>query len=118
MKENSNKITVGKKISIYSELKQTETYREESYYKALETAGDMKYHYHDFSTEDLNCDREIMRLQNADYDICCALLTMLLREDRFCNGSFEERYRRGQVLPILETEGMELEIQKANGYEQ
>lgn len=102
MKENSNKITVDEKISIYTELKQTESYHEEAYYKALETAGDMKYHYHDFSTEDLNCDREILRLQNADYDICCALLTMLLREDHFCNGSFEERYRKGQVLPILD----------------
>lgn len=101
MKEN-NEISIAEKIKIYTELKQTEAYHEEAYYKALETAGDMKYHYHDFSTEDLNCDREIMRLHKADYDICCALLTMLLREDHFCNGSFEERYRKGQVLPILD----------------
>lgn len=101
MKEN-NETSVVEKIKLYTELKQAEVYREEAYYKALEAAEDMKYHYHDFSTEELNCDREIMRLQNADYDICCALLTMLLREDHFCNGSFEERYRKGQVLPILD----------------
>lgn len=101
MKEN-NETSVVEKIKLYTELKQAEVYREEAYYKALEAAEDMKYHYHDFSTEELNCDREIMRLQNADYDICCALLTMLLREDHFCNGSFEERYRKGQVLPIFD----------------
>lgn len=100
MKEN-NENPVDEKIKIYTELKQIETYHEEAYYKALEAAGDMKYHYYDFSTEGLNCDREIMRLQNADYGICCALPTMLLREDHFCNGSFEERYRKGQVLSIL-----------------
>ncbi len=34
MKENSNKITVDEKISIYTELKQTESYHEEAYYEA------------------------------------------------------------------------------------
>ena len=56
MKEN-NETSVVEKIKLYTELKQAEVYREEAYYKALEAAEDMKYHYHDFSTEELNCDR-------------------------------------------------------------
>ena len=32
---------------------------------------------------------------------CTALLTMLLREDHFSNGSFDRRFADGQVLPVL-----------------
>ena len=44
----------------------------------------------------------MLRLPTADYDTCCALLTMLLREDHFSNGSFEERQRNGEVKPIVD----------------
>lgn len=43
-----------------------------------------------------------VKLKDADYELCCVLLTMLLREDHFSNGSFESRYRAGQVKPIVE----------------
>lgn len=54
------------------------------------------------TTTPINCDQELLRLPTADYDLCCALLTMLLREDYFSNGSFDRRQRRGQVKPIIE----------------
>jgi len=34
--------------------------------------------------------------------LCCALITMLLREDHFSNGSFGERFENGDVTPIVE----------------
>ena len=63
----------------------------------------MKYNYGDYMiTEPIDCQEELKRLPEADYDLCCALLTMLLREDHFCNSSFERRYRAGDVQPILD----------------
>ena len=74
-----------------------------SYYEALEKIGDIKYNYGDYMiTEPIDCNKELERLPEADYDLCCALLTMLLREDHFCNGSFERRYKAGEVQPILD----------------
>lgn len=74
-----------------------------SYYETLENTGDMKYNYGDYLiTEPIDCDMELTRLKDADYELCCVLLTMLLREDHFSNGSFENRYRAGQVKPIVE----------------
>ncbi len=93
------------KIINYKNLQACENIRMEDFYKALEDAGDIKFRYHEYASHKdggISCEEELKRLQNADYDICCALMTMLLREDHFCNGSFEERYRKGQVSPILE----------------
>ena len=53
------------------------------------------------TTAPVDCNQELLRLQSADYDLCCALLTMLLREDHFINGSFDTRQRKGQVKPIV-----------------
>jgi hypothetical protein len=53
-------------------------------------------------TAPINADEELKRLDNADYELCTALLTMLLREDRFSEGSFERRLYAGQVDDILE----------------
>ena len=58
-------------------------------------------HYY-MTTEPIHCDKELERLPEADYDLCCALLTMLLREDHFSNSSFDGRYQAGQVQPILQ----------------
>lgn len=74
-----------------------------NYYETLENTGDMKYNYGDYLiTEPIDCNMELARLKDADYELCCVLLTMLLREDHFSNGSFENRYRAGQVKPIVE----------------
>ena len=75
---------------------------EELYYDLLERLGDLKTNYYDYmTTEPINCDMELQRLSNADYDLCAALLTMLLREDHFSNGALRVRYEAGQVDAIL-----------------
>ena len=64
--------------------------------------GDLKRNYWEHTTtEPINCDIELKRLPEADYDLCAALLTMLLREDHFSNGALCERYESGQVDAIL-----------------
>ena len=74
----------------------------EKYYDLLENMGDLKTDYHTYATtEPINCDKELERVPNADYELCTALLTMILREDHFSNGSFERRQRIGQVNAIL-----------------
>lgn len=45
--------------------------------------------------------KELQRVKNADYELCTALLTAILREDHFSNGSFERRQRAGQIDEIL-----------------
>lgn len=75
---------------------------EELYYDLLERLGDLKTNYYDYmSTDPINCDVELQRLPDADYDLCAALLTMLLREDHFSNGVLRVRYEAGQVDAIL-----------------
>ena len=75
---------------------------EELYYDLLERMGDLKRNYWDYmSTEPINCNIELQRLPTADYDLCAALLTMLLREDHFSNGALRVRYEAGQVDAIL-----------------
>lgn len=91
------------KLQVLLELQQQKHIHVDCYYEALERIGDMKYHYYDYMiTETIHCDKELERLPEADYDLCCALLTMLLREDHFSNGSFDVRYKAGQVQPILQ----------------
>lgn len=91
------------KRNLLQALRAADSFSEHCYYEALENIGDMKYNYGDYMiTEPIDCHEELKRLPEADYDLCCALLTMLLREDHFCNGSFERRHRAGDVQPILD----------------
>ena len=91
------------KCKILQVLKSADYCSVSSYYEALENIGDMKYNYGDYMiTEPIDCREELKRVPEADYDLCCSLLTMLLREDHFCNGSFERRHRAGEVKPILD----------------
>lgn len=72
-------------------------------YHLLEITKDMKNNYRDYmTTKPINCDIELERVSQADYDTCCALLTMILREEHFCEGSFEKRYSKGQVDLVME----------------
>ena len=42
-------------------------------YKVLEQIGDIKRNYGDYLiTEPINCEEELKRLENADYEICSA----------------------------------------------
>ena len=96
-------MTNTEKQNVLQNLKSDDTCSVSCYYDALENTGDMKYNYGDYMiTEPIDCQEELKRLPEADYDLCCALLTMLLREDHFCNGSFERRHRVGEVKPILD----------------
>lgn len=75
---------------------------EGAYYKLLEDMGGLKINYRDYMiTEPIDCDVELERLPTADWDLACAMLTTLLREDHFSNGSFMRRQRKGQVNAIL-----------------
>lgn len=75
---------------------------EEQYYDLLEQMGDLKKDYWVYmSTEPIDCDAELKRIPAAVYNLCAALLTMLLREDHFSNGTLRKRYEAGQVDAIL-----------------
>lgn len=75
---------------------------EGAYYKLLEDMGGLKINYHEYmTTAPIDCDAELERLPTAGWNLTCALLTMLLREDHFSNGSFMRRQRKGQVDAIL-----------------
>ena len=54
------------------------------------------------TTHPINCDIEMLRLPSSNYDLCCALLTMLFREDHFCNGSLEDRIRNGDIKRVVD----------------
>ena len=71
-------------------------------YSLLKNLGGLKGNYADYmTTEPINCNEELQRVKNADYELCTALLTAILREDHFNNGSFERRQCAGQVDEIL-----------------
>ena len=70
--------------------------------EALEKMGDIKYNYQDYLIYGLNCDKELTRIPTANYELCTAILTMLLREEHFCFGSFEPRVWNGDVKLVLE----------------
>lgn len=59
--------------------------------------------YRDYmTTASINCNEKLKILPDADYEFCTTLLTILLREDHFCNGSFIRRYEAGQVKMLLD----------------
>ena len=96
-------MNTSEKIKLLRSLNSAERVHEDAYYKVLEQCSDLKRNYGDYmTTQPIDCNVELHRLPTADYDLCCALLTMLLREDHFSNGSFARRQEAGQVKPIIE----------------
>ncbi len=94
---------IEKKEKLEDLIQNSEEVSIEKYYSILEEIGDYKSNYKDYmTTAPIDVDAELRRLSDADYELCTALLTMLLREDYFDNGSFEERYSNGQVIPVIE----------------
>lgn len=92
-----------KKINVLKMLIQCTELNETRMLDILEKIDVIKHNYYDYMiTEPINCDEELKRVVTADYDVCCAILTMLFRENHFSNGSFERRYNEGQVVPIFE----------------
>ena len=90
------------KIKLLKQLCCKSVLSESIFYEILEKCDALKSDYYEYmTTAPINCDEELQRLPAADYDLCCALITLLLREDHFSNGSFEHRQRLGQVEPII-----------------
>ena len=53
-------------------------------YETLEEIDLIKYNYSEYmTTAPINCDEELRRVHNAEFDEACAIMTMLLREDHF-----------------------------------
>ena len=91
------------KIELLGKLLSENSCEAEKYYNTLENCNAVMYDYRSYmTTVPIDCDKELLRLQTADFDLCCALITMLLREDHFSNGSFKRRQKAGQVAPIIE----------------
>ena len=91
------------KILLFEKLNRKDVLSADFFYEVLEKCNALKTNYQEYmTTAPIDCDRELLRLPTADYDLCCAFLTMLLREDYFNNGSFERRQCCGQVKPIIE----------------
>ena len=75
---------------------------EDVYYRLLESIDGLKLNYSDYLiTEPINYDMELERLQGADFDLATALLTMLLKEEQFSNGSLKIRHQNGEVNAVL-----------------
>ena len=99
---NKNQVSLEEKINCIKNIKETNL-EFDNVYELLEEIGDVKYNYIDYMiTEPIKVDEELKRISNANYDLCAALLTMMLREDHFSNGSFEKRVGSGQVRVVLE----------------
>jgi len=73
------------------------------FYDVLGTAGLLVGNYGDYlKSRPVDVDKELMRLPNAGFTLACAMMSMLLREDHFSGGMFEERINRGQVGAVLD----------------
>ena len=104
------------KIALLQTLSSNHVLHIDLFYSTLEKCGALKFNYYDYmKSHPIDCDQELSRLPTADYDTCCALLTMLLREDHFSNGSFGERQRNGEVKPIVDRMLTLLEREKYAG---
>ena len=85
------------------------------YQDMLDKLGGIKRNYADYmTTEPIDCDAELKRIETANFDLCCALLTLLLREDHFAqNGCFDNRYKTGDVQKIIDRMVFVLENREA-----
>lgn len=74
------------------------------YLSLLEKIGASNLHFYDYMiTKPINVDEELKRVETADFDLCGALLTLLIREDYFAQyGCFERRYKNGDVQRIID----------------
>ena len=104
---------ISEKIKFLKSIPSSDELQEDFIRAAIYRCALLKKNYVDYmTTRPINCNLELLRLPSADYDLCCALLTMLLREDHFCNGTFSERIQNGDVKRVIDrlisiTEGMD-----------
>ncbi|MCF7630099.1 hypothetical protein L3K75_08680 [[Ruminococcus] lactaris] len=96
-------MTKAEKIRMIREVLELKDPQEDLYVNLLRKIGDLKNNYGDYMiTEPLDYNKELKRIPSADYELCTALLFMILREDHFTNGSFDWRFADDQVLLVLE----------------
>ena len=92
-----------KKLDQLKELLDPQYTLVDFYTQVLEEIGALDFHYYDkMTTSPIDVTVELGRLPQADFSLCGTLLTMLLREDHFSEGSFDKRFRNGEVTPIVE----------------
>ena len=96
-------MNIAEKISILKSVSTNDAQQAEFVIETLYRADLFVQDYRAYLiTRPINCDAELQRLPSANYDLCCALLTMLLREDHFSNGKFEERIRNGDIKRVID----------------
>ena len=96
-------MNISEKINILKSISTNDLWQEDIVRETICKCNLLKQNYGTYMiTHPINCDVELQRLQTADYDLCCALLTMLFREDHFCNGTFEERLRNGDIKRVVD----------------
>ena len=62
----------------------------------------LKNNYHDYMiTEPIDFRKELNHVPEADYDICCALLTMIVQEKENQDELFESYVYNSDVIRIL-----------------
>lgn len=93
-------MTNDEKIKKIKAVLDSKSPRLEHYYTLFEEMDDIVYNFTEFVES--NVDKEIKRLSNADYQMCCCLMTLIFREDYIMNGRFKKRYDSGMVTSILE----------------
>ena len=72
------------------------------YYELLDKIWHPKKNYLIYATSNPpDVTKELKRVGNADFDLACALLMMILREDHFCD-TFDERYENGDVKKVVD----------------
>jgi len=97
------------KLRILEELKSTTNQHE--YVSALRRMNDLKPGYMDYmTTEPLAVEFELLRVEGADYDLCCAILTMLAYEDDI---DFAKHCLTGEVNKIVDRMIELLQYQRA-----
>ncbi len=93
-------MTNAEKIKKIQAVLDSKTPRLEHYCKLFDEMEDNVYNYTEYVES--NVDKEIKRLPNADYHMCCCLMTLIFRENYIMNGKFRKRYDSGMVTSILE----------------
>lgn len=95
-------MTKAEKIRRIQKVLEQKNPQEDLYADLLETMGDLKRNYRDYMiSEPIDCNEELKRVPGADYELCTALLSMMLREECFSHESFDPKFTEKQVFPIL-----------------
>lgn len=77
-------------------------YNFEDFYYTLEKADFIDFNYsNQLKTKPIDINYELKLLKGSDFDFVKALLTGIIRENYFCNGSFDERVENGDVIRVL-----------------